>query len=164
MTPSGKYFALAVLSLDFLGLSTIAGPWTNLTTLSTSANSYYSLAVRSDGTVWAWGTNELGELGVLPSTLHFSPFPRQVDGFTNAIAVAAGATHALALTADGRVFAWGTNDAGQLGNGTTNYSATAVQVQSLTNATAISAGGYHSIALLADGTVRCWGDNSLGGQ
>src|SRR5437016_4202716 len=132
-----------------------AGPWTNLTTLSISANSYYSLAVRSDGTVWGWGSNYVGELGATPATLPVSSFPRPIGNFTNALAVAAGGTHALALTADGRVFAWGTNDSGQLGTGNTNYSATPVQVPGLSNALAVAAGGSHSMALLADGTVRC---------
>src|SRR5437870_3306635 len=125
----------------FSTLRATAGPWTNLTTLSISANSYYSLAVRSDGSVWGWGSNHFGELGSSPSTLAISAFPRPIDGFSNAVTVAAGGTHALALTADGRVFAWGTNASGQLGNGTTNSSATPVQVQGLSNAVAIAAGG-----------------------
>src|SRR5438046_3081075 len=74
--------------------------WTNLTTLSVSANDYYSLAVRSDGTLWGWGSNYVGQLGSAPSALPFSPFPRRIDGFTNAVAVSAGGTHSLALTAD----------------------------------------------------------------
>jgi alpha-tubulin suppressor-like RCC1 family protein len=70
----------------------------------------------------------------------------------------------LALLADGRVFAWGYNYYGELGNNSTTDSTTPVQVSGLTNAIAIAAGGYHSLAVLADGTVRCWGDNSQGGQ
>src|SRR2546425_778752 len=81
--------------------------WTNLTTLSISANTYYTLAVRSDGTVWGWGTNRFGELGASTGTLPSSSFPRRIDGFSNAVAVAAGARHGLALLADGRVFGWG---------------------------------------------------------
>ena len=98
MKPPGKYFFAVVLTLLVLpNWRATAGPWTNLTTSSVSANSYYSLAVRSDGTVWVWGTNQLGELGASPATLRVSPFPRPIDGFTNAIAVAAATGPLLRL-------------------------------------------------------------------
>ena len=159
---NARNVCLAVLTGASLAVAGVtAAPWTNLTTLSASANSYYSLAVRSDGSVWGWGTNRYGELGTLPAAV---PFPRRIDGFTNAVAVAAGGRHSLALLADGRVFAWGYNYYGELGNNSTANSSTPVQVSGLTNAIAIAAGGYHSLAVLADGTVRCWGDNSQGGQ
>src|SRR5437899_12943772 len=98
MKPPRKYLFAVVLSLLVLAnWRATAGPWTNLTTSSISANSYYSLAVRSDGTVCAWGPNQPGELGISPSMLSVSPFPRQVGGFTNAKAVARVPTHPIAL-------------------------------------------------------------------
>jgi alpha-tubulin suppressor-like RCC1 family protein len=150
----------AIISCAFLAAQSInAAPWTNLTTLSVSANSDYTLAVRSDGSVWGWGTNYFGALSTLPGVV---PFPRRIDGFTNAVAVSAGGRHALALLADGRVFAWGYNASGELGNGTTSDNFSPVQVSGLTNAVGIAAGGYHSMAVLADGSVRCWGSNTNG--
>src|SRR5262249_35137799 len=89
----------------------------------------------------------------------------------NYIAVAAGSTygmHSLALRADGLVVAWGMNNFGQLGNGTTTDSNFPVVVKgpngvgSLSNIIAIAAGENHSLALAADGTVWAWGNNAHG--
>lgn len=137
-------------------------PGTNLTTLSIAASDDFAYAVRSDGSVWAWGTNRVGELGVAPGTLSSINFPLRVAGITNAVMVAAGHYHGLALTANGQIFAWGTNNAGQLGNNSTTSSSTPVQVQNITNAIYIGAGRDHSVALLSDGTIRTWGDNTYG--
>jgi alpha-tubulin suppressor-like RCC1 family protein len=68
----------------------------------------------------------------------------------------------LALRKDGTVWAWGGNDKGQLGDGTTTGRATPVQVSGLTGVTAMAAGYSHSLALRGDGTVWCWGDNEAG--
>jgi hypothetical protein len=76
--------------------------------------------------------------------------------------IAGGAHHALALCRDGTVWAWGGNQFGQLGDGTTLQHATPVQVPGLRRVTAISAGAFHSVAVLSDGTVWAWGKNQLG--
>ena len=74
------------------------------------------MAARSDGTVWAWGDNRVGELGDGTTTDRLAPV--QVTGLTGVTQVAAGCTHSLALRSDGTVWAWGANGAGQLGRGT----------------------------------------------
>ncbi|SHI66279.1 Alpha-tubulin suppressor [Geosporobacter subterraneus DSM 17957] len=76
--------------------------------------------------------------------------------------VAAGNNHSLGLKGDGTVWAWGNNENGRLGNGTTAQSETPVQVSDLTEVIAIAAGNGHSIALKADGTVWTWGKNDKG--
>ncbi|WP_159396975.1 DNRLRE domain-containing protein [Sorangium cellulosum] len=122
----------------------------------------HSLAVRSDGTVWAWGGNVHGQLGdgSDPWWLHMTPM--QVPGLTSGSTVAAGDYHSLAVRSDGTVWAWGHNIFGQLGDGTTTDRTTPVQVSGMTGVTAVAAGAYHSLAVRLDGTVWAWGNNSSG--
>ena len=125
-----------------------------------SAGAWHSLALKADGTVWAWGENAQGQLGVPTSTAQ-SDLPVQVAGLKGIIAVAAGRNHSLALKHDGTVWAWGYNVQGQLGdNGASRYSPR--QVGSLTDVKAIAAGGWHSAALTTAGGVYTWGDNGYG--
>ena len=122
-----------------------------------AAGNKFSLTVRRDGTVWAWGDNRSGELG--DGTTISRTTPVQVSGLTNVTAVAAGMFHSLALRADGTVWAWGFNQHGPLGDGTTIQRHTPVQVPGLTGIIAISAGSSHSLALRNDGTIWAWGNN-----
>jgi hypothetical protein len=83
------------------------------------------------------------------------------------VGIAAGAYHSAALCADGTVVAWGFNDDGELGNGSTNTSTEPVAVDrsgALAGKTVISiaAGQYHTLALCSDGTLRAWGYNKFG--
>jgi alpha-tubulin suppressor-like RCC1 family protein len=76
----------------------------------------HALALKSDGTVSAWGRNTDGQLGDGTLTQRLSPVA--VTGLTGAIAIAASQFHSLALKSDGTVWAWGNNSVGQLGDGT----------------------------------------------
>ncbi|GAA4591704.1 hypothetical protein GCM10023194_51660 [Planotetraspora phitsanulokensis] len=128
-----------------------------------SAGDYHSLAVRTDGTVWAWGDNTNGQLGNGTTSYSSVPVPAQVPGLTGVVQVAAGNQHSLALRSDGTVWAWGSNGFGQLGDGSKTWSrSTPVKVAGLTGVTQISAGYYHSLAVRSDGTVWAWGDNHSG--
>jgi alpha-tubulin suppressor-like RCC1 family protein len=121
----------------------------------------HGLAVRSDGTVWAWGDNQFGELGDGTTTTGLAL--AQVTGLTGVTQVAAGRFVSLALRSDGTVWAWGANDAGQLGRGTTTgHEVTPTRVTGLTNVIKISAGGAFELALRSDGTVWAWGNDQLG--
>ncbi len=126
-----------------------------------AAGSQHSLALKSDGTVWAWGANYSGQLGVDPSIIQENA-PVQVSGLTGIVTIAAGNSHSLALKADGTVWAWGANWAGQLGNHSTTPSSTPVQVSGLTNITAIAAGYGHGLARVIDGVLHVWGWNAYG--
>jgi len=156
---------------------------TRSASLSTvSAGMFHSLALRSDGTVWAWGDNSEGQLGNNRSELQNSSTPVQVSDLTNVVAVAAGGAHSLALKSDGTVWGWGNNEFGQAGfgkieliaGGPDSYmpeqylkSYTPLQVQELTEVIAIAAGMDYSLALKADGTVWSWGsaqNGQLGGN
>jgi alpha-tubulin suppressor-like RCC1 family protein len=128
------------------------------------AASLHSLALDASGSVWAWGPNDHGELGLGPDAITGASFPQpnQIPGLSDAIAVAAGQDHSLALRADGTVWAWGANDFGQLGDGTTSERPSPVSLKALNDVIAIVAGSLFSLALLADGTVRAWGQNNVG--
>ena len=125
-----------------------------------AAGSYYSLALKSDGTVWTWGSNLFGELG--NESLNNSNTPVQVSGLSGIIAISTGLDHSLALKSDGTVWAWGDNSYGEFGNDTSINSDTPVQVSGLAGVVAISAGSDYSLALKSDGTVWAWGDNLFG--
>ena len=119
-----------------------------------------SMALKSDGTVWAWGENNCGQLGDGTTTDKSSP--AQVPGLTDVTAIAISWYHALAVKSDGTVWAWGQNTFGQLGDGTTTDKSSPVQVPGLTGVTAVAAGWYHTYALKSDGTVWAWGQNNCG--
>lgn len=132
--------------------------------IAIAAGANHSLALKLDGTVWAWGVNAHGQLG--NGTTNPSPGPSRpgrVGLGGSVIAIAAGMDHSLALRQDGTVWAWGVNIAGELGDGTTIERNTPVQVHNLTGVVAISAASNgQSLALKRDGTVWAWGANHSG--
>lgn len=149
--------------------------------ISVSGGFTHSLALSAEGKVYAWGNNINGQLG--KGTINYSNNPANyipveiTDNFTTLtspdriIAVSAGKLYSLALSAEGKVYAWGDNEDGQLGKGTidsTDNLANSVPVDITNNFTtlassdkiiAVSAGEYHSLALSADGRVYTWGNN-----
>ena len=125
-----------------------------------SAADVHSIALKSDGTVWAWGLNNMGQLGNGSTTR--SLVPVQVSGLTGVVAVASAIYHSVALKSDGTVWAWGQNRHGKLGNSKAADSLVPVEVAGLTGVVAIAAGFDHSVALKSDGTVWVWGDNRHG--
>lgn len=125
------------------------------------AGHYFTLALKSNGTVWAWGINSNGQLG--DGTESDRNTPVQVSGLNAVTAIAAGPNHSLALKSDGTVWAWGWNIAGQLGNGTNTASNIPVWVSGLgTNILGLGAGDVHSLVLLSNGAVMSWGYNNSG--
>ena len=128
--------------------------------IAISARGYRTVALRNDGTVWAWGYNVGGELGDGTNTNKNTPV--QVRNLSGIIAISAGELHTVALKNDGTVWAWGKNYYGQFGDGTTTNSNTPVQISGLTDVKAISAGAFNTVALKNDGTVWAWGLNSSG--
>ena len=135
-----------------------------------AAGGFHSLALTSDGSVLAWGTNGSGQLGDGTTTFDPTPVPVPVDlpAGTRVTAVAAGLLDSLALTSHGSVLAWGDNQWGQLGDGTTTTSSTPVTVPAPvdlpagTRVTAVAAGFDHSLALTSHGSVLAWGNNGDG--
>lgn len=143
---------------------TLYGDVTGLTSVvQVAAGNSHSLALTSDGSVWAFGDNGRGELG--NGTTTNSDVPVQVPGVAGVTQIAAGNGFSLALTSSGNVLTWGDDRYGELGGdyaGRLGYSTTPVQVKGLTGVTQIAAGGEFSLALRSDGTVWAWGRNDSG--
>lgn len=166
LTTSGKVWGWGDNYFGQLGLGTTTRHYTLPTQVSSltdisqiAAGSHHSLALQSNGTVWAWGDNASGQLG--NGTLVASNVPVQVSGLSGVIQISAGESYSLALKLDGTVWAWGNNDYGQLGNETNTNSNVPVQTN-ISNAIQISGGGYHALALRSDSTVWAWGYNYYG--
>lgn len=141
-----------------------------------AAGEQHSLALKSDGTVWAWGSNHYGQLGNNDNLRADQNTPVEVanssgTGFLQGVvAIAAGGNHSMALKADGTVWTWGLNGSGELGNNDAGHGSQQKPVQVvgvgstgvLTNVIAIAAGRYHSLAILDNGTLLSWGFNNFG--
>ncbi len=93
-----------------------------------AAGGSHSVALKNDGTVWAWGGNEDGQLGQGTTGGSDQASPVQVKGAEGATAIAAGMFHTLAIASDGGVWAWGSNEYGQVGNGSASSTGSPVLV------------------------------------
>jgi len=141
------------------------GALTNWSQVSASLNGAHTAAVKTDGTLWAWGYNAyFGQLG--DSTTISRSSPVQVGALTNWSQVSAGRLHTIAVTTDGELYAWGSCESGELGinlsGATVNRRSSPVQIGSLTNWSSTSAGGYFSTAITTTGQLFAWGRGSVG--
>ncbi|MCM1439655.1 MAG: hypothetical protein NC131_10735, partial [Roseburia sp.] len=151
-----------------------------------AAGDDFTVALRSDGTVWSWGKNNYGQLGTglafdatstnrtqeyAKSTPVQVIFPKKADGSeVRILTIAVGGNHVLAVTEEQTVYAWGLNTSGQLGltNNNTAYSAPQLvtgangQGGALQNVVRVAAGDEFSMALTEDGSVYTWGANTYG--
>jgi alpha-tubulin suppressor-like RCC1 family protein len=124
-----------------------------------SAGGGHSLGVRTNGTAWAWGNGQCGQLGNNNTNLQNSPVS-VVGGFTDWCRVSAGSAHSLGLRSNGTLWAWGFNTSGQLGdNSTTSKRSPVSVVGGFTDWCQVSAGGGHSLGVRTNGTAWAWGNN-----
>jgi hypothetical protein len=155
-----------------LGDNTVVGKSSPVQTITrgnnwkqVSAGYAHTAAIKTDGTLWLWGDNGYGQLGVV-NTLTFSrSSPVQTVTFgTNWKQVSAsGGAHTAAIKTDGTLWCWGINFDGQLGDNTNGYKNSPVQTTALgTNWNQVSCGGLHTAAIKTDGTLWCWGENPYG--
>lgn len=128
-------------------------------TISTvAAGGGHSLVLASDGRVWAFGDDELGQLGDSATASRYQP--AIVPGLSHVSAIAAGPGFSLALRDDGTVLTWGSNQCGEVGQSPrVPLLATPKLVSALSGVTAIAAGACHAVALTSRGTVAVWGSN-----
>jgi alpha-tubulin suppressor-like RCC1 family protein len=132
---------------------------------------YFTLAEKADGTIWAWGMNQFGQMGngtVTPFSTPPNSVPVLVSNsqpggpINGAAQITCGYQFGAALTKNGTVWVWGSGTHGEQGTGPTITNYIPVQVPGLTNITQISAGWFHILARKSDGTAWAWGDNSHG--
>ncbi len=127
-------------------------------TVSTGEN--FCAGVKLDGTLWSWGKNDHGQVGMGTSVNQSGPVQIGVDN--KWVSVVSGESHSLGLKANGTLWSWGANSEGQLGDGTTNDRNGPVQIGTDANWTSIAAAYNHSLALKANGTLWSWGKNNAG--
>lgn len=126
-----------------------------------SAGGAHTCAVTDTGELYCWGDNRDGQLG--DGTTEHRLSPTQVPNLAEAIsAVAAGGVNTCALSATGKLYCWGNNLYGQLGDGTTISRTIPIQVPLTRTVQAVDVSGRHTCALLTDGAVYCWGENGDG--
>jgi len=149
-----------------------SGPLAGKTVIAIAAGAYHSLALCSDGSIFAWGYNYNGQLGNGNADTgdQYAPVQTVSSGALagkTVTAIASGQYHSMALCSDGTLFTWGDNENGQLGSGTLGISREPVAVATdgvLAGKTvvAMAGGEIHSIALCSDGTLATWGQNLYG--
>jgi alpha-tubulin suppressor-like RCC1 family protein len=120
------------------------------------------LALKTNGTLWAWGGNEWGELGQGTSDDLSHPVPTQIGTDSDWVSIAAGEYSCFAIKSDGSLWAWGENRGGQLGTGDRTNRFVPTRVGTGTGWVAVAPGWYHCLALKRDGSLWAWGSNTYG--
>ena len=121
----------------------------------------HTMAVKTDGTLWAWGDNlTYGELGLGDLVRRSSPV--QVGGLTTWSKVQVGTSSTLALKTDGTIWSWGNNSFGRLGHGNTINQSSPVQIGTLTTWTDISFHGVTALAINSSNELWSWGGDFNG--
>ncbi len=132
-----------------------------------ASGSNHVLALKQDGTVWAWGYNNYGQLGDNTQITKYTPVQVLSEDATeelkDIIYIAAGTNFSVAVNKQGEVWTWGQNDYGQLGDGSKTAKYTPVRVKAnLSGIIKVACGYRHTVALKSDGSVYTWGDNTNG--
>jgi alpha-tubulin suppressor-like RCC1 family protein len=128
--------------------------------VAAAAGMYHVLALKANGTLWAWGYNFDGQLGIGSRTS--TNVPTQVGSATDWVAITAGGYASHGIKADGSLYSWGNNGFGQLGLGDQTLRTTPTRVGSANTWVAVSGGGNHTLGLTVAGGAFAWGSNLQG--
>ncbi|WP_395044213.1 T9SS type A sorting domain-containing protein [Flavobacterium sp.] len=128
--------------------------------LTVSAGNRFSLAIKTTGTLWSFGLNNTGQLGI--NNVVNQNLPVQVGTSSNWSKIDAGNQHSLAIDNSGFIYAWGNNTFGQLGDGTNTTSLIPIIISTANNWAEVSAGFDHSMALNTNGNLFTFGNNTNG--
>ncbi|HKQ60524.1 MAG TPA: hypothetical protein VJS92_04515 [Candidatus Polarisedimenticolaceae bacterium] len=131
--------------------------------VSLDAGYGHSVSVNANTQVWSWGLNQSGQLGDGSLTDRNGPVRSgMINDLTNVVAVSGGVSHTVALDGNGRVWTWGGNAHGQIGDGGTVNRVVPYQLPGLTGIVAVAAGMNHTLAVTSTGGVYAWGENTFG--
>ena len=122
---------------------------------SVSAGNGYTMAIKTDGSLWAWGLGSFGQLGA--GKIHLSGPVKIMDSVAS---VSACSRHTMAIKTDGSLWGWGQNESGQLGDGTTEERLIPIKI--MDSVKSVSINGTGTMAIKTDGTLWAWGHNSFG--
>lgn len=139
----------------------VAEDWEVISAGGGSFPQAFALAIRTGNTLWSWGESGNGQLGNGTITPDVNT-PTQVGSDTDWSAIAAGYFHALALKSGGSLWAWGFNNNGQLGDGSSTQRTSPVHIGSDTDWEVIAAGSNFSAAIKSGGTLYTWGRDNVG--
>lgn len=146
-----KHFFLAVLFL--ISINIYSQCWEKI-----SNGQYHTLAINDDGTLWSWGLNTHGQLG-LGNNTNFSS-PQQIGTSNDWLEISAGSAHSLAIKSDGTLWAWGNNQNGQIGNNSIVNVNSPIQIGTDNNWKNVYGGVFVSGAIKLDSTLWGWGSNN----
>lgn len=129
---------------------------------SVSCATFHTAAIKTDGTLWSWGSGTFGQLGDNTTVTKSSPIQTVASG-TNWRSVSCGSTHTAAIKTDGTLWLWGQNFYGELGNNTvTNRSSPVQTISGGTDWKQVACGSGCTAAIKTDGTLWLWGRNTNG--
>ena len=116
------------------------------------------MAVKTDGSLWAWGGNNYGQLGDGTNIDHKIP----VKIMDDVAAISSGGNHSTAIKTDGSLWSWGRNFGGEFKDGGEYFEFYYLPIKIMDDVASVSAGEYHTIALKKDGSLWAWGWNAYG--
>jgi alpha-tubulin suppressor-like RCC1 family protein len=157
---SNSFGQLGMNTTTLLSISSPAQIGTSSTWTRVSCGYKNTFAIKSNGTLWSWGENVFGNLGLNDTTNRSSPV--QVGALSLWRLVSSSSVNAAAIQTNGTLWAWGFNASGAIGNNSTINQSSPVQVGALSIWTQIAVGDQYMLALQSNGTLWSWGSNIAG--